>query len=228
MCRVLLVLESEDFRLALQEALRRSYSVTLCGDAETGMELLRQKPDVLVLDLSLPGMDGLTFLENAEALLPPVILVLSTQITPYIRQALSDLGAGFVIMKPCTIRAVTNRVADMLRKLEAPAPLDPPAVIRDHLMALRVPPQSDGFQQLRVGIPLFAQDKSQRLSKELYPAIAERFGCSKAAVEHSIRDAIKAAWEIRDMDVWRSYFPDIPGCPTNKAFIAQLAELLEM
>lgn len=228
MLTVLLVLESEDFRLALVDALQRDYHVISCGGPETGMGLLKQRPDILVLDLMLPGMDGLTFLENTREFHPPVILALTPQISPYILQAVSDLGVGFVITKPCTIRAVTNRIADMLRKLEAPFQANPQAIIRDHLLALQLCISSDGFQQLRIGIPLFAQDKTQRLSKELYPAIAQRFGCSAEAVEHSIRDAISAAWLIRDESVWRSYFPNLTECPTNKVFIAQLAELLEM
>ncbi|MDO5154142.1 MAG: sporulation initiation factor Spo0A C-terminal domain-containing protein [Eubacteriales bacterium] len=228
MLTVLLVLESEDFRLALVDALQRDYHVIPCGDPETGMRLLKQRPDILVLDLLLPGMDGLTFLENTTTLHPPVILALTPQISPYIVQAVSDLGGGFVITKPCTIRAVTNRISDMLRKLEAPFQADPQTIIRDHLLALRLSISSDGFQQLRIGIPLFAQDKTQRLSKELYPAIAQRFGCSAEAVERSIRDAINAAWLIRDESLWHSYFPNLAECPTNKVFIAQLAELLEM
>lgn len=227
MLTVLLVLESEDFRLALEDALRSSYHVIPCGDPDAGMTLLKQHPDVLVLDLSLPGMDGLTFLENTKELHPPVILALTTQISPYILQAASDLGAGYVITKPCTIRAVTNRIADMLHKLEAPVQPDAQDIIRDHLITMQFPITSDGFLQLRIGIPLFAQDKSQRLSKELYPAIAERCGCSKEAVEHSIRDAISAAWSIRDTTVWQKYFPNSTTCPTNKTFIAHLAELLK-
>lgn len=228
MLTVLLVLESEDFRLALADALQRDYHVISCGDPEAGMELMKQRPDILVLDLLLPGMDGLTFLENTMALHPPVILALTPQISPYIVQAVSDLGGGFVITKPCTIRAVTNRIADMLRKLDGPFQADPQTIIRGHLQALRFSISSDGFQQLRIGIPLFAQDKTQRLSKELYPAIAQRFGCSAEAVERSIRDAISAAWLIREESLWQSYFPSLTECPTNKAFIAQLAELLEM
>lgn len=225
---VLLALESEDFRLALQEALCRKYRLLLCADAQTGMQLLGQKPDVLVLDLSLPGTDGLTFLENAAHLRPPVILALCTQITPYLGQALSGLGVGYAIRKPCTLPAVTGRISDMLRKLDDPLPYDPQLVIRDILMKLSLPLPSDGFQQLRIGIPLFAQDKSQRLSKELYPAIAELYGCSAAAVEHSIRESIETAWESRDAAVWQEYFPGFTQCPTNKCFIARLAELLDI
>jgi len=224
---VLLVLESEDFRLALEDILRCEYQVIQCGDPYQGMALLERKPDILVLDLSLPGMDGLTFLENTMTLHPPVILAITAQITPYVVQAVSDLGGGFVLIKPCSVRAVANRLEDMLRKAAQPLRPDPQTIIRDHLLALGLSISSDGFQQLRIGIPLFAQDKTQRLSKELYLAISQRFGCSKEAIEHSIRDTIKAAWESRDEAVWKKYFPNATECPTNKAFIAQLAELLE-
>lgn len=224
---VLLVLESEDFRLALKEALRPKYHVIHCGDPRRGMALLEQRPDILVLDLSLPGMDGLTFLENTMELHPPVILAITAQITPYVVQAVSDLGGGFVLTKPCSVRAVMNRLEDMLRKADHPLRPDPQSIIRDHLMTLRIPVSSDGFQLLRIGIPLFAQDKAQRLSKKLYPAISQRFGCSIEAVEHSIRESVKAGWENRDKTVWERYFPNATECPTNKAFIAQLAELLE-
>ena len=72
-----------------------------------------------------------------------------------------------------------------------------------------------------------------RLSKELYPAIAERVDVPDArSVEHSIRKAIAAAWLHHDRIIWSKYFPPLPDgstpCPTNKEFISRITEMLEL
>ena len=84
-----------------------------------------------------------------------------------------------------------------------------------------------GYRQLCIAIPRFAKDETQSLCKELYPYVAEYWGCADwRAVEHSIRVVILDAWESRDPEVWEKYFPDSRKPPSNKRFIATLAELL--
>ena len=98
-----------------------------------------------------------------------------------------------------------------------------------HLRALGFNVRDNGYIQLRAAIPMFAQDPAQVLSKELYPAVAKLYGFSSGnAVERDIRGSIKNAWLQRDDDVWCQYFPSsMDSYPTNKLFIATLAELLE-
>lgn len=112
MRKVLLILASEDFRSALQTALQHDYEVSTCSNAEDGIELLRQKPDALVIDLLLPGMDGLSFLESQQDLRPPVTLVLTPLIDSYIVDALSDLQINYAIRYPCGISTVVRRLAE--------------------------------------------------------------------------------------------------------------------
>ena len=82
-----------------------------------------------------------------------------------------------------------------------------------------------GYQQLLVLIPRFARDRSQSLSKELYPYAAELFGHSSwQPVEHTVRVAIQDAWERRSPEVWEKYFPGLEKVPSNKQFIAAIAE----
>lgn len=84
-----------------------------------------------------------------------------------------------------------------------------------------------GYRHLFVAIPCYAMDNSQSMSKELYPYIAEYYGYSDwHRVEHAIRVAIMDAWERRDWIVWEHYFPGLKKPPTNKRFIATLAERL--
>lgn len=85
-----------------------------------------------------------------------------------------------------------------------------------------------GYQQLRIGIPHFAHDSTQALAKELYPYISDQLGFTGGcAVERSIRGVISDAWKQRDPDVWDRYFPKYQNHPSNKEFIATLAERLE-
>lgn len=93
---------------------------------------------------------------------------------------------------------------------------------------LGIPVRRHGYRQLCIGIPFFATDKTQTLTKELYPYISKKLGFTNGyAVERSIRGVISDAWSQRNPDVWNSYFPNHESQPTNKEFIATLAEHLE-
>lgn len=85
-----------------------------------------------------------------------------------------------------------------------------------------------GYRQLFIAIPCYALDNNQSLSKELYPYVAEYYGYKDwHPVEHAIRVAIIDAWEHRDPFTWEYYFPGSKKAPSNKRFIATLAERLK-
>lgn len=85
-----------------------------------------------------------------------------------------------------------------------------------------------GYKQLTIAVPCFALDDSQSLTKELYPYVACYFGYTDwHPVEHSIRTAILDAWEHRNPEVWEQYFPNQKKPPSNKQFLAVLAERLK-
>ena len=82
-----------------------------------------------------------------------------------------------------------------------------------------------GYKELLVMLPEYARDSTQSLSKELYPRAAARFGCvSWKAVERAVRLAILDAWERREPEVWERYFFEATKVPSNKQFLAALAE----
>ncbi len=225
MATILIVEPDESFRMELCRAFAKHFRVLACGGSPSAMELLADKPEVLVLSLFLPGMDGLTFLEEAGPLLPSLILCTTVQSSDYVLQAAQELGVGYVMLKPCPVRAVVNRVLDMQKKRGSPAPANPRAVVKHHLDKLGYPPHRDGTRQLLTGVPLFAQDTSQLLGKELYPAIASLWGCRAASIEYSIRSASEDAWTF-GAEAWREYFPHHTHCPTNKEILVCLAEFL--
>lgn len=221
---VLLVIESEELGQRIMKDLQRDHMVFLCHDAGTAALLMDRSPDAMVLQMELPGLDGLTFLERLPCR-PPVILTLAVNYSPYDAQKLYDLGAGHLIRTPCTLEAVTDRLRDMLRDWEYTHP-DPQTAAAAHLTVLGIPSDNGGGKQLRVGIPLYAQDPGQKLTMELYPTIAKICGSTVNGVEHAIRKSIRIAWEQREPEDWKEYFPRRRRCPSNKVFISTLAERL--
>ena len=98
-------------------------------------------------------------------------------------------------------------------------------IITHILMELGIPIHRVGFRQLGMAIAIYAADTSRLLSKEIYPVIAAELGFPDwRAVEHAIRDAIVYAWKRRDIAAWEKYFPGCKTAPTNKQFIATLAQ----
>ena len=95
------------------------------------------------------------------------------------------------------------------------------------LHELGIPIHRIGYKQLCIAIVRFAGNDSQSLTKELYPFIAAQYGYADwHPVEHSIRLVILHAWENRDPGVWYRYFPGLCRQPSNKQFIATIAEFL--
>lgn len=85
-----------------------------------------------------------------------------------------------------------------------------------------------GYKHLLLLIPCYALDSNQSLTKELYPYAADYFGHSSwQPVEHAVRVAILDAWERRAPEVWEKYFPGMKKAPSNKQFIATIAEQLK-
>lgn len=84
-----------------------------------------------------------------------------------------------------------------------------------------------GHKHLTIAILRYAQDDTQSLTKEIYPHVAKCLGYSDwRAIEHSIRVSIMHGWFDRDPKVWERYFPGLKKAPSNKLFIATLAQQL--
>lgn len=111
---------------------------------------------------------------------------------------------------------------------QPPAQLSPQEQTTEMLHELGLPIHRLGYRQLCIAIPYFAQDEGRSLSKDVYPHLAEVFGYPDCkAAESAIRDSIRQSWMARDPLVWKKYFPNPNRHPSNKVFIATLAERLK-
>ena len=228
----LLIADSSDvFSSALASALGDRFDICICGDGPAALKHLQQdRPDILILNLMLPYQDGLSVLQESSYQ-PPVILAITMHLSAYVQQKVTALGIDYTMIAP-SVNAVVMRLEDLVKQYTAPPEsADIHSRTLYHLHQLNFPTHLDGYEQLCIGLPLFAQNPQQFLTKELYPAIAKHFpGKDSRAVEHSIRKAIQAAWKQRDNAIWRKYFtPGARGiipCPSSKEFLCRLAEIL--
>lgn len=227
---------SEEFRSALADILRGTYQVRVCGDGQETLALLHSfHPDVLVLDLMLPGLDGISLLHAAAAdSIRPVVLATVWFITDYISQSIDQLGIRYVMVKPCDVPATANRIHDLSQLVHQPpvSRPDPRVQVSNLLISLGIPTKLRGYTYLREAILMIAKDPDQPITKVLYPAVGDICGSNKDQVERSIRSAIEKAWLNRDHRVWQLYFPPGPDGqiprPSNGAFISRLADSLKL
>ncbi|MBT5708798.1 response regulator transcription factor [bacterium] len=117
--RVLIVEDSGKLREAVKTALRRSgFSVDATGDGEEGLWLAENNPyDALILDIMLPGIDGLTILERLRKRdNPSPVLLLTARDTIDDRVSGLNAGADDYVVKPFALKELIARVKALCRR----------------------------------------------------------------------------------------------------------------
>lgn len=220
---------NEEYRTALAAVLSSQYHVLCCRSGTEALALLQQeRPDIFVLDLMLPELDGLTLLERISANgIFPMVLAATPIFSDYVFSCAQRLGIEYLVRKPCSIEAIASRIRDLSRRLKAPEPKrDPATHVTNLLLSLDISTKHNGFAYLREAILLMAKDSSQSVTKVLYPEVARICGCNKDNVERSIRTALDKAWERKTGEEWLKYFPNAQQRPSNAVFISRLTEAL--
>lgn len=222
---VLIAEPSEDITLELTRHLSPEFRVLCCGDGTGILELLdREEPALLILELSLKRMDGITLLrqlDNRES--RPMVLVYTAVNTDYILCALQELPVDYLLRKPTPIPDVAERAREMLQSCA-----QPPVYwqVSDLLIRLGIPEHSQGFRNMIVLITLLAENPDQFLGKTLYQETAHRNRVTYESVEKAIRDAIHTGWDKGSRKLWQQYFPGAAEAPQNKPFLIRIARIL--
>ena len=221
----------------------------LCGEAADGLSALgmieEYQPDVVILDVVLSKLDGIEVLKKLRAggygKMPNVIMISSMGIENIIRQTI-ELGAKYFMIKPVEMSLVEERISEMLNLFPTHTPvantLAAPAVreksldeqISSIFLIVGIPAHIKGFHYLREAIRLVVEepDMINRITKELYPRIAQHFDTSASKVERAIRHAIEVAWSrgkienINQVFGYNIYSEN--DKPTNGDFIALIAD----
>ena len=243
--KVLVADASEIFCKEIAEKLRQTENLELLGYAVDGDEAiqmtLKHQPDVLVLDLMLPKNDGISVLEAIAGMdKKPVTLATSRVITDYVASAAANLGVRCLMLKPCDMSALVERLEQILdgENLLTPERSNDKCSIESMVTGIiheiGVPAHIKGYQYLRTAILLAFRDSDiiNSVTKMLYPSVAKKYATTTSRVERAIRHAIEVAWDRGDIDTLNSYFgytiQNNRGKPTNSEFIAMIADNLRL
>jgi CheY-like chemotaxis protein len=230
MQRIILADESEDFRLALTELLEDRYEVVCCADGTEALEQLRaEKTDLIVLDLTIPGLDGMGLLKiiRHEGLAAAVI-VTGRLFSDYTAEVLNRCRVDYAVQKPCSMKSLAERIDELCGNLaEAECTFVPADAVEGILLSLGMPKHRLGFRYVRELILMTCQNPDLQITKTAYPEVAKRHGSTSESVEKAVRVVIHAAWDSRNDTAWRRYFPVSPKGqiprPTNAEFVACIA-----
>lgn len=233
MHKVLIADASEDWREQLERMLGEGYQVQASADGYQVLQMLEKfRPDVLVLDLMLQGTDGLSVIKALhDSGLLPRIIVTGRYFSNFVTGALERCQVDSVMLKPCSVRSVAERVGELLTEQNDAVPVcqDPYDYITALLVSLNAPASQQGFRLLRRGIQRLMDNPNQQLTKHLYRDLAKEFSTSPTNVEKALRTTVTTAWTKRRDEVWRHYFPPAPSGqipkPTAGQFLIRLSDV---
>ena len=236
--KVLVADSSEEFTAQLTAAMRDA-GLEILGAVSDGLaaaELLKSaQPDILVLDLMLPGADGLSILKQLPQKDRIKVLMLTPITTAYIAAATAACGVEYLMLKPCGAQTVAERVIEILRmEQDVKAAPDIETMVTNVIHEIGVPAHIKGYQYLREAIIIAVGDMEviNAITKVLYPQVAKTFSTTPSRVERAIRHAIEVAWDRGDLDTLQRFFgytvSNTKGKPTNSEFIALIADRLQL
>ncbi|AFV01852.1 Stage 0 sporulation two-component response regulator (Spo0A) [Dehalobacter sp. UNSWDHB] len=240
----------------LQDYISKDDSFELAGVAYNGLEawdlIQKHDPDLVIMDLVMPNLDGLEVLERINARTsvrkPKVILLTAFGHETLTHQAMV-MGVDYFILKPFDLEILGKRIRTLTQDLEI---TNPPLLqtcssvtsvgrgvninveVTTMMHQLGIPAHVKGYQYIRDAILMVIEDVSLlgAVTKELYPAIAKKYNTAPSRVERGIRHAIELAWERGHMETLKRIFGYSMNIerqkPTNSEFIALLADKLRV
>lgn len=242
--RVLIADSDKEFTALLQGAFEKNPVLELVGIAETGRRAIElceeERPDVLLIDLVLPEVDGLTVIERVQDTGVSAV-VLSAFSSTESNAICARMNVRYVMRKPIEIDVLMERLQQYRKKglsVVPPSENDEELALEirvtEVIHQIGVPAHIKGYQYLRDAIMLTVHDLEAvgAITKILYPEIAKKYRTTSSRVERAIRHAIEVAWDRGDLETLQSYFgytvSGIKGKPTNSEFISMIADRLRL
>lgn len=254
--KVLIADDNPGMASMIQNILMDDDEIQVVGTAEDGVETLgmieETEPDLLLLDLIMPKLDGLGVMERLQEKQKmkkvPEIIVVSGISQERITDTAFALGASYYLLKPFESETLLSHVqkfkpgarAKLIatgnenRRNEKVAKYNLESDVTNIIHEIGVPAHIKGYQYLRDAIMMSVDDKEMlnSITKILYPSIAKQHGTTPSRVERAIRHAIEVAWSRGKVDTIDELFGytvhNGKGKPTNSEFVALIADKIRL
>ncbi|NLK97507.1 sporulation transcription factor Spo0A [Defluviitalea saccharophila] len=255
--QIVLADDNKDFCDILEEYLNKQNDMEVIGTAANGLEacdiILDKKPDVAILDVIMPHLDGIGVLEKLNSISMakrPLYIMLSAVGQDKITEKALNLGAEYYIIKPFDMETLITRIRQLKGHHEiiknksisvnsnkgsfAPSAHSLETEVTNVIHEIGIPAHIKGYQYLRDAIIMAINDMDilNSITKQLYPSIAKNYNTTPSRVERAIRHAIEVAWSRGKMDTIDKLFGytvnNGKGKPTNSEFIALIADRLRL
>ncbi len=253
--------DNKDFTKLISKYLNEQEDMEVVGVANDGKDavdlILLKEPDVALLDVIMPQLDGIGVLEkvnSSNVKNKTSFIMLSAVGQDTITQKAIMLGAEYYIVKPFDLETLAKRIREvvngitipenrnMIKEVKSPYIITSQFKKKENLEAeitnviheVGVPAHIKGYQYLREAITLAVNDIEviNSVTKLLYPTLAKKYKTTPSRVERAIRHAIEVAWTRGQMDFNNSMFGNTisasKGKPTNSEFIAMIADKLRL
>lgn len=252
--------DNERLLTMLQEFLNTDKEICVVGVAKDGEETLHmieeKEPDIVLLDLIMPRIDGLSVIEkvrdNEHYKKIPNFIVMSGINSEHVIEQVMNLGVSYYIMKPFDNEIVLNRIKQVggtakqignrsvkkqqasIVNIQVKEENNLEQDVTDMIHELGVPAHIKGYQYLRDAIIMCVEnmDLLNSITKVLYPDIAKHYQTTPSRVERAIRHSIEVAWNRGKMDTIENMFGYTinsgKGKPTNSEFIALIADKIRL
>ena len=236
--KVIIADDNMDFANTLMGYLEKEEELEVLGVARDGEEayqlIVEKKPDIALLDVIMPHLDGLGVLEklqSAQLEKLPMCIMLSAVGQDKITQKAINLGAEYYVVKPFDINILIKRMKELKhyqpgtakgnyvsREIKSQYIEIAPegkkdennleALVTNVIHEVGVPAHIKGYQYLREAIMMVVNDIDviNQITKQLYPEIAQKYGTTPSRVERAIRHAIEVAWGRGQTDTVENIF----------------------
>ena len=257
--RIVIADDNKDFCEILYEYLEKQEDMEVVGVAKDGVEaydlITSLMPDVAVLDIIMPRIDGLGVLEklkNTPMEREPVYIILSAIGQDKITHNAMALGAAYYIVKPFDMDVLAGRIRQFKSTVNNENIFENGGILKDSktsynlqnknietsvtkaIQEIGIPAHIKGYQYLRDAIIMVMNEMDiiNSITKQLYPEIAKKYNTTASRVERAIRHAIEVAWNRGDVEDLNRIFGytvnNAKGKPTNSEFIAMIADKLRL
>ncbi len=214
---VLIADDNVEFCRMLQEYLEQSGDMTVRGVAKDGIETLRMaeevEPDVIVLDVIMPNLDGIGVLERLSLRPPdkrPITIALTAIGKDIFVQKALELGADYYIIKPFDVEVLASRIrqmyaekAAMIRQAAGKNGMgfmwglekSMEQVVSNLIKRLGITPNIAGYRYLREAVMMCTEQPAalKTAAKSIYPVLAEKYNTTSRNIDRAIRCAIDSA-----------------------------------